>query len=304
MNEEFKSIIKYCAINKLSINFSKTNYILVSSSRLSGSINVNNIKIKSQIQYLGVYIDQHLHWGPQIKHINNKLAKNTGIITKLRHCVNLHTMKQLYYSFFYPYLTYAYTSWGSACKTNLNRIRTEQNKCICSIFFAHSREDATSYYNLLDILKLITFSNLKQHSLHITSLTIQQASQQYSLELSLQLPTAIVIILEFLTLTSTGHKQIITMELPLFRSLRRKYRRLFHCCLKNYVTTASLNTSSYICLMCNLFPRIYIDLVYFSLTTFSHVLLFIFSLFCSLFYFYFLFNASQYCYFSTFSLFV
>ena len=41
MNEEFKSVVKYCTINKLSINFSKTNYILVSSSRLSGSINVN-----------------------------------------------------------------------------------------------------------------------------------------------------------------------------------------------------------------------------------------------------------------------
>ena len=47
MNEEFKSVVKYCAINKLSINFSKTNYILVSSSSLSGSINVYNIKIKS-----------------------------------------------------------------------------------------------------------------------------------------------------------------------------------------------------------------------------------------------------------------
>ena len=65
-----------CAINKLSINFSKTSYILVSSSRISGSINVNNIKIKSQIRY--VYINQHLHWGPQIKHIHNKLAKNKG----------------------------------------------------------------------------------------------------------------------------------------------------------------------------------------------------------------------------------
>ena len=85
-NEELKSVVKYCAraVKKLSINFSKTNYILVSSSRLSGSINVNNIKIKSQIKYLGVYIDQHLHWGPQIKHINNTLAKNRGIITKLR----------------------------------------------------------------------------------------------------------------------------------------------------------------------------------------------------------------------------
>ena len=50
MNEEFKSVVKYCAINKLPINISKTNYILVSSSRLSGSINVNNIKIKSQIK--------------------------------------------------------------------------------------------------------------------------------------------------------------------------------------------------------------------------------------------------------------
>ena len=134
MNEGFKSVVKYCAINKLSINFSKTNYILVPSSRLSGSINVNNIKIKSQIKYLGVYIDQHLHWGPQIKHINKKLAKNRGIITKLIYYVNLHTMK-LYYSFIYPYLTYAITSWGSACKTRLNRIRTKENKFIRLFFF-------------------------------------------------------------------------------------------------------------------------------------------------------------------------
>ena len=134
MNKEFKLVVKYSATNKLSINLSKTNYILVSSSRLSGSINVNDIKIQSQIKYLGVYIDQHLHWGPQIKHINSKLAKNIGIVTKLRHYVNLHTLKQLYYSFIYPYLTYAITSWGSACTTRLNKIRTKQNKCICSIF--------------------------------------------------------------------------------------------------------------------------------------------------------------------------
>ena len=132
---------------------------LTSSSSLREIINVNNIKIKSQIKYLGVYIDQHLHWGPQIKHINNKLAKNRGIITKLRYYGNLHTMKQLYYSFIYLYLTYAITNWGSACKTRLNRIRTKENKCIRSIFLAHSRENATSSYNLLDIL--ITFSNLK-----------------------------------------------------------------------------------------------------------------------------------------------
>ena len=107
MNDELKSEVKYCAINKLSTNFSKTNFILVSSSsRLSGSINVKNIKIKSQIKYLSVYTDHHLHWGPQIKHINNKLAKDIEIISKLRHYVKMHTMKQLYYPFIYSYLTY------------------------------------------------------------------------------------------------------------------------------------------------------------------------------------------------------
>ena len=70
-------------------------------------------------------------------------------------------MKQLHYSLIYPYLTYAITSWGSVCKPRLNRVRTKQNKCIRSIFFAHSRENAMSYYNLLDILKFDNIFKLK-----------------------------------------------------------------------------------------------------------------------------------------------
>ena len=92
MNEEFKLVVQYCVTNKLSINLSKTNYILVSSSRLSGSINVNDIKIQSQIKYLGAYIDQHLNWGPQIRHINNKLAK------KYRNYYQIETLCKSAYS--------------------------------------------------------------------------------------------------------------------------------------------------------------------------------------------------------------
>ena len=230
MNEEFKLVVKYCATNKLSINLSKTNYILVSSSRLNGSINVNDIKIQSQIKYLGAYIDQHLNWGPQIKHINNKLAKNIGIITKLRHYVNLHTLKQLYYSFIYPYLTYAITSWGSACKTRLNKIRTKQNKCIRSIFFAHSRENATPYYNLLDTLKLDNIFKLKV-ALFAHKITNNPTGiPTIFLELYLYLLTSIAITLDLsLTLTSVGHLYIIIMEPLLLLSLHRKSGRLSHC---------------------------------------------------------------------------
>ena len=33
MNEEIKLVLKYCSINKLSVNFKKTNYMLITSSK-------------------------------------------------------------------------------------------------------------------------------------------------------------------------------------------------------------------------------------------------------------------------------
>lgn len=38
-------------------------------------------------------------------------------------------LKQLYYSFIYSYLTYGVTSWGGACKTRLQKIKTI-NVCV------------------------------------------------------------------------------------------------------------------------------------------------------------------------------
>ena len=84
--------------------------MVITSSRLGGHIHVHKIERKSEMKYLGVFIDQNLHWGPQIQHINNKLTRNIGIINKSRYYVDVHTLNQLYYSFIYPYLTYGITS--------------------------------------------------------------------------------------------------------------------------------------------------------------------------------------------------
>ena len=61
MNDELKLVFKYCTTNKLSINLTKTNYMVISSSRKGGHIHVHMHKIerKSQIKYLGVFIDQN-----------------------------------------------------------------------------------------------------------------------------------------------------------------------------------------------------------------------------------------------------
>ena len=81
MNEQFKLIRNYCAINKLSINFQKTHYMVISSTRKKlNSIKIANIEQKGFIKYLGIFLDDHINWKQQIKHVNNKIAKNIGII--------------------------------------------------------------------------------------------------------------------------------------------------------------------------------------------------------------------------------
>ena len=110
MNEEIKLVLKYCPINKLSVNFKKTNYMLITSSKKKIHLNVHNIDCKSYIKYLGIYLDEHLQRESQIQHVNNKLAKNVGIINKLRHYLDFHLLKQLYYTLIYPYLNYGLAS--------------------------------------------------------------------------------------------------------------------------------------------------------------------------------------------------
>ena len=95
--------------------------MVISSTHKNIQVNIPNIEQKNYIKYLGVYIDKNLSWTPHICHINNKISKNIGIINKLRYYLDLHVLKQLYYSLIYPYLQYGITSWGNAYKSKLKK---------------------------------------------------------------------------------------------------------------------------------------------------------------------------------------
>ena len=163
VNEELGKVLKFCAANMLSINFKKTNYMIITSPNKKTNINITVCSIgqKSQIKYLGVFIDEHLKWDAQLQHINNKITKNIGILFKLRHYMPMSTLKQLYYTLINPYLTYGIMSWGTAYQTELHEIKISQNNCIRDIFFANKRESPTPYFRLLEILKLEKIFKLK-----------------------------------------------------------------------------------------------------------------------------------------------
>jgi hypothetical protein len=56
-------------------------------------------------------------------------------------------------------------SWGTACPTRLDKIKTKQNKCLRAIFFSRANENVTAYFLFLEIPKLENIFILKISSL-------------------------------------------------------------------------------------------------------------------------------------------
>ena len=66
INEEFNHLLSYCSANKLSVNFKKTNYMIIFSPQKTNKLklNLHNIEEKNYIKYLGIYNDNNLNWAP------------------------------------------------------------------------------------------------------------------------------------------------------------------------------------------------------------------------------------------------
>ena len=79
---------------------------------------------ENSIKYLGIMIDSHLNWKSQVSYISKEIKRNIGILSKIRHFVNLKTLSMLYYSLIYPFLIYGITAWGNTYKSTLAPIIT------------------------------------------------------------------------------------------------------------------------------------------------------------------------------------
>ncbi len=103
MNTELQKVSAWLLANKLSLNISKSNFLLISSRKTDKSIklkiNSKDLKQENYTKYLGVIIDNNLNWKLHIKQINLKLSKGIGVLYKLGHLVRKKSLKTLYSSF-------------------------------------------------------------------------------------------------------------------------------------------------------------------------------------------------------------
>ena len=165
LNSELQSLDIWMKSNKLSVNISKSNYLIFHPSQKNLRLNLtlkydDQILIqKRHVKFLGVYLDENLSWKIHINYISKKISKSVGIIYRSRFLLTSATKLALYYSLIYPYLTYCNIVWSSTYETNVKRIYLLQKRAVRAMSNSDYRAHSAPLFrklNILDIYKLNT----------------------------------------------------------------------------------------------------------------------------------------------------
>lgn len=134
MNDTLDHVNKWYKVNRLVLNVSKSNSMLIRSN-LENS-NVANFKVYlnettlnglPSTNYLGVYIDQNLKFDTHVMELIKTVSRKLGWLGRLRHIVPLNVLKLTYSTYIMPNFDYGCTVWGCS-KKDVELIQRLQNR--------------------------------------------------------------------------------------------------------------------------------------------------------------------------------
>ena len=152
------------AVNKLSLNVSKTCYMLFRSNvQIDLDLYINGARIETVevVKFLGVIIDEQLNWKAHIASIKCKLSKTTAILYKCSQLIDPQSMRILYCSVFLPYINYCSEIWGNTYLTNINGIALLQKRAIRLLFDADRLEYTAPLFRRANVLKFTDLVKFK-----------------------------------------------------------------------------------------------------------------------------------------------
>ena len=121
INTELDHVFSWLCANKLSLNVSKTKYMIFNNKynphpNPTERLKINNISIDlvSEFNFLGVTIDNELNWVAHTQKINSKTSRTLGILKKLKRIAPLSVLTTLYSTMILTNFTYGIKAWGFA----------------------------------------------------------------------------------------------------------------------------------------------------------------------------------------------
>ena len=167
VNSELEKVYRWLASNKLTLILKKSKFMITTNNSCASydfSVKIREISLErcDSYKYLGVYFDKDLNWDKHIEYICQKVSKACGSLAKLRKCVDVDVMREIYHALIHSYLRYGIIVWGTASETALKPLQVIINRAIRIMCSAPlGRIDVTPLFDIMEILNINQIYNLE-----------------------------------------------------------------------------------------------------------------------------------------------
>ena len=167
LNFELIKVSSWFQVNKLSLNSTKTKYMVFSRSMNLHNphepVMINDTAISKVhfTKFLGVIIDDKLSWCHHIASVSNVISRNSGVLSKLRSFLPCSTLFTLYNTLILPYLNYCNIVWARTTTNKLQSLIKVQKRAIRICSLSHPRDHTTPLFAKLRTLTLVDINKLQ-----------------------------------------------------------------------------------------------------------------------------------------------
>ena len=151
---DLDNVASWLNANKLKLNLSKTFQISTKASASSLRFNIASglINIDHECKYLGLIIDSKLSYHAHISSVTERLGRQCGVISKLRHFVPRYQLIEYYRNVVCPIIQYGVLVYGCCSFSSLSPIHQLQKRIIKVIYFRKRHDDSEDLFTANKIL--------------------------------------------------------------------------------------------------------------------------------------------------------
>ncbi len=163
VNEELNKVSEWLKLNKLSLNISKTKYIIFHTPQRKIKeleLKIDDIVIErvKTFNFLGITLNENLTWNDHINKISNKISKNIGILNNMKHFLPEKAKVHIYNSLIGSHLNFGVILWGS----KYGRILKLQKKAVRIIQLKKYNSHTEPIFKELKLLRIDHIMKLQE----------------------------------------------------------------------------------------------------------------------------------------------
>ena len=158
LNEDLSSMCKWFSHNELLLNAKKCKLILFGTKKTVKkfqNINIHidgcKLEIVDEFKYLGVILDKHLTWGPQLENVKTKILRNFHVLRRTRPFIDKNIAIVLYNTMVQSYLDYCNVVWLNLNSRQVKQLQTLQNRALRLVLNVDNRYHRRNLYDELNI---------------------------------------------------------------------------------------------------------------------------------------------------------